>query len=205
MRSDGSMKEKENREQFLSKNNLSHKIGVRLKQVHGNTIVTADEFDSIPEADGVITSNPHYALFVLVADCLPILFHDPVTNVIAVAHAGREGTFLKISKKMIERFVSEYNSNPEDIMVEIGPSIGVCCYEVSQEIADLFSENFGDEFVKQRNLNLQKINKQQLIEAGVLEKNISVNSMCTKCSHDEYFSHRGDDTSERFAGVISLL
>ncbi len=180
---------------------------VLMKQMHGSNILVVGDGYTKQEGDGLITQRKDVALFVRVADCLPILFFDPVREVIAVAHAGRQGTFQNISGKMIQTFVTLFQSKPEDILVEIGPGINVCCYEVcakDNEHCLYVSEHFGEAYVHGKNIDIPGINKQQLVQAGVLSEHIFHKNVCTFCQGENYFSYRKGDLKERFAGVISF-
>jgi len=193
-----------------ARENLSYKYNFPLEnlqymdQIHSN-IVNKISCESNPQTcDALVTNKLNTPLMVMVADCIPILFYDCVKKVIAVAHAGRVGTFEKITINTIEKMEIEYKTNPKDIEVILGPSIQKCCYEVNIEIAQFVKENFGEEFVKNRNIDLQGINKKQLLELGIQEENISISSICTKCSNEPYFSYRNNKTCGRFAGLIML-
>lgn len=171
---DGDMSSPENRRNFLVKNNLENKTDVVIKQVHGRDIIFVEKTPITFVADGMITNNKELALFIRVADCLPILFHDTHNNIVGTVHAGRESTFKNISGNMIDTFVSTFKSSPSDIQVYIGPSIGVCCYEVSEEMAKKVKEDYGQSFLKGRNINLQKINEHQLLAKSILQENIHI-------------------------------
>ncbi len=206
---DGDMRSSsENRMAFLCRNGLSKKQDVLMKQVHGSKIVIVDDGYITQECDGLITKRKDVVLFVNVADCLPILFFDPIKEVIAVAHAGRNGSFQNISGKMIKMFIESFHSDPKDIFVKIGPGINTCCYEVcaeSYDYCDYVKENFGEEFVYGKNINIHGINEKQLLYSGVLKENIFHEDICTMCCGDKkYFSFRCGDIEKRFAGIITL-
>lgn len=202
---DRNMNDRENRKSFLSQNNLDNKNDFVVSQIHEDTIVIAQPSNYEQAADGMITDNKQFALFVRVADCVPLLFHDTQNNVIGAAHAGREGTFRKISSKMIDTFISQYNSSVSDIHIYIGPSIGMCCYEVSEAMAQKVQDEYGALFLQGRSINLQKMNEFQLLSKGIPESNIHSSQICTKCNSTDYFSYRKTGQKENFAGVISLL
>jgi len=175
-----------------------------MNQVHSNIVKTISKKSNIQTCDALITNKKNTPLLVLVADCIPILFYDTVTQAIGVAHAGRAGTFENISAKTVENMILKYNCDVKNIQVALGPSIQKCCYEVSTEIAQEVTSNFGDEFVQKRNIDLQSLNKKQLLKIGILEKNIQISDICTKCSNQPYFSYRKDRSCGRFAGLIML-
>lgn len=175
-----------------------------MDQIHGNDVILVAQEEKYT-CDALITNEKNTPLMIMSADCIGILFYDPVNIAIGVAHAGRNGTFLEIAKKTIEMMVSKFNSKPSDILIQMGPSIQKCCYEVSSEMVDIVKNNFGEEFVSGRNIDLQGINKKQLLDIGVKDKNISISEICTQCAGEEYFSYRNDNSCGRFAGVISIL
>lgn len=205
----GSMKNVENRRKFLDEQGLSNTKDLILDQVHGNRVVVIDEdynTEQTTSADSMITCLPNLALFVYVADCLPVILFDSEKKVIGTAHAGREGTFQGIIKKAILTFKDIYQSQPENIQVHIGPHVGLCCYEVSTEMATFVADTFGAEFVNGRNIDLLRINLLQLAQAGIPRENIFSSSKCTVCDSDKkYFSYRRTGLKDSFAGVIALL
>lgn len=192
-----------------SRNELSNKYRFDIEnlkymdQIHSDLVYIVNE-ENIYRCDALVTDRIDIPLMVMVADCIPILFYDPVKSVIAAAHAGRNGTFTGISGKVIKVMKEQFNCKAGNIELLMGPSIGKCCYEVSQELASVASNSFGKEFVQGRFLDLQSINKKQLMDEGVLEKNINISAICTKCSGEDYFSYREDKNCGRFAGIIMM-
>lgn len=205
---DGNMKDIENQKQFLLKNNLGSKKPVLMKQVHGNIVSIVDDKYELQECDGIITDQKNFALFVLVADCQPILMYDEINQIVAAIHAGREGVFGNILKEAVTLFQNKFKSELKDIKVIIGPSAKKCCYEVgavSNKYIDYVEEKFGKEFIYGKNIDLQGIAIKQLITFGILGKNIITNNICT-IESPEYFSYRNGNNGNRhrFAGVITF-
>jgi len=193
-----------------ARENLSNKYNFPLEnlqymdQIHSNLVESISCNTNPQTCDALVTNKVNTPLMVMVADCIPILFYDKVKKVIAVAHAGRVGTFEKIAINTIRKMQQEYNSNTKNIEVILGPSIQKCCYKVNEEMALFVKENFGNEFVDNRNIDLQGINNKQLLEIGVKKENIIISPICTKCSNEPYFSYRNDNKCGRFAGLIML-
>jgi len=184
---------------------------VHMKQIHSNRvhIVTKeDDFSNPKECDALITDMKNTPLMVMVADCSPILFFDSKKEIIGVAHAGRAGTFSNIIKNVTQKFIEDFNSNVRDIKVTIGASIGVCCYEVGEEIYKEAKELNLLYAVEIREhsyyLNIRKILKEQLLSLGFKEQNIEISKECSACLNKKYFSYRAEGVTGRFAGVISL-
>ena len=140
-----------------------------MEQIHSNIVKTVTPDTNVQTCDALITDQMNTPLMVMVADCIPILFYDHTKKVIGVAHAGRAGTFENISGNTISKMIENYTCNPEDIEVVLGPSIEKCCYEVSEELATQTATLFGEKYVHGRNIDLQGINKKQLLEAGVTD------------------------------------
>ncbi|PHS58134.1 MAG: hypothetical protein COB17_03840 [Sulfurimonas sp.] len=187
-----------------NKNSLVH-----MKQIHSDIVYivdSKDNFDYPPTCDALITDIKNKPLMVMVADCSPILFYDKVKEVIAVAHAGRQGAFKNIIKNVLDKFTNNFNSDIGNILVSIGPNIKSCCYEVGLEIK-IEAEKLNLEYSNNNNnffLNIDKILKTQLLEYGLLEKNIEISDECTKCKKDKYFSYRANSNTGRFAGIIYM-
>jgi hypothetical protein len=178
------------------------------QQVHGNRILYVDQQDrgkglmhpvEMEAVDGLITDRPQVALVTFHADCVPVFFLDPVRKVIGLAHAGWRGTVAQISAHMIERFVQDFQSRAEDILVGIGPSIGPCCFEVGQEVADEFRKAYPEaetsvvlpaENPEKQMVNLWEANRISVRRMGVTEEHITMPDLCTACHPDYFFSHR---------------
>lgn len=191
-----------NRQKLALKYGFEDKKLIYMNQIHGANIEIVDENSPnlIENCDAIITKRPNIALMVMVADCIPIVLYDEKQKIISAIHAGRNSTFLEISKKTAQIFIEKFNSNPNDLKAIFGPSIQKCCYEVSLEMAKIVETSFGKEFVENRNIDLQAINRLQLESLDI--KNIEISNICTKCRGENYFSHRKDKNSGRFAAVI---
>lgn len=175
-----------------------------MEQSHSGVVKNINPKKNPLECDALITNKVNTPLMVMVADCIPILFYDKHKRVIAVAHAGREGTFKNIAGNTIDKMQEDYHCKPENIKVLIGASIQKCCYEVSQELINEAKQLFGDKFIHGRCLDLQGINEKQLLAKGLKKKHIDIANICTKCSTFNYFSYRKDSSCGRFAGVIMI-
>lgn len=156
--------------------------------------------DAIKNTDGFYTSEKGILLTMCYADCVPVFFMDQVTKTIGVAHAGWKGTVNGIVSDMIRTW-SRAGSNPEDILVAIGPSVCEKCYIVDDFVVN-FVQNILEDVEKkpynlidkgQYHLNLKQLNKILLVQAGVKESNIYVSDYCSSCHDKEFFSHRRDN------------
>lgn len=167
------------------------------------------------DIDGLITNVPGIALTGFYADCVPLLFLDPVKKCIGVAHSGWRGTVGRIGEKMVSEMERHYGSDPADLLAVIGPSICVDCYEVSSDVANQFLESF-DEIYHDRimkpgkaegkyQLNLWECNRIILSGAGVMEEHIEMPGICTCCNPEFLFSHRASNGLRgNLAAVLQL-
>jgi YfiH family protein len=163
---------------------------------------------AVADCDGLITAQKGVMLGILTADCVPVLFYDPVCEVVAAVHAGWRGTQANIVAGCVTKMQAHFGSDPKDIVVGIGPSIGKCCYEVGEEVAKHFHpikgacESKGD---GKYLLDLQYINKYQLLKAGVLENHIEHSGICTACNTERFFSYREEQgCSGRFMSLVGM-
>ena len=151
--------------------------------------------------DGLVTNKKNIALATTNADCILLLFFDPVKKVIANTHSGWKGTLQRISVETVRKMKEEYNCNPEDIICCICPSIRKCHFEVREDVEKLFREEFKDlEQIKQiivKKLDEDKwlidtveINKIILQKEGLKEENIIDSGICSVCNSDIIHSYR---------------
>lgn len=124
----------------------------RVKQVHGNTVLTVTEWQQqgidashradasplqevpLPEADGVIAEQATDAVWAASADCVPVLIADESTGRAAAVHAGWRGTSKKIVPVAIQRLLDQ-GSRIEHLRVALGPAIAGEVYQVSTTVA----------------------------------------------------------------------
>lgn len=179
---------------------------VSVKQVHGDKIVFVDDqymknFKSIEEADALITSLVNVPIAVRTADCLPAFIYDPRHNACGVVHAGWKGTAQKITQKTALMMMDKFKSNPSELLVAFGPAIQKCCYEVGVEMEDVFPKAI-ESNNHRRCLNMPLANRQQLLDIGVLDKNIEDCGLCSHCGKD-WFSFRRE--KEAAGRMLSLM
>ena len=170
-------------------------------QTHSDNVEFVDERNEYPNTDGLILQNTNDAVYLRFADCTPLIFYDTVQKIAAVSHAGWRGTAQKIGVKTIEKM----QSYPKDIIALIGPAISMCCYEVSEEVRDtlLATVQETEGLFINRNVDLKRINAQQLKEIGVQQ--IDICPYCTSCDNDLFYSYRKENgTDKRHIAVAKL-
>lgn len=184
----------------------------QVSQVHGRRVVEVRS-DTDPlalvleEADALVTGSPGVAVGIRTADCVPLLMRTPVA--VAAVHAGWRGTIARIAAAAVEH-LGTLGASPEEVSVTIGPCIGVCCYEVSDELGERFEREVGSETIDPKegarpHLDLRRANRRILVDAGVPEASIRDLEGCTHHEEDRFFSHRRDaGTTGRHLSWIRL-
>lgn len=180
-------------------------------QIHSNivNVINSNNIGEKIEGDALITNQKNVPLLVFTADCVPIALIDKKNKAIGVVHAGWRGTYDKIPQKTLEEMSKNYNTDVSDVVCVIGPSIGPCCYEVSEELVEKFNTNLTncDEkfyIIKDNRyyLDLWKINEYVLKSGGVSESNIINLNLCTSCKADEFHSYRKHKQTQKRIGMI---
>ena len=187
---------------------------VQVNQVHGraHVVVRAGEHPAAgdrPEADILVSNAPEAAVAVRAADCVPILLADRATGAVAAVHAGWRGTCARAAPAAVSALSAEFGARPENLVAAIGPSIGVCCYEVGPELVDAFAAAGHERHLIQRwfdstppprgsrvrnplRLDVPGANRDQLVLAGVPESQIHLSGLCTAMHLDVLTSYRAE-------------
>jgi len=130
------------------------------------------------------------------ADCLPIIFSDNLGEEIGIVHCGRRG----LSEKIIHKMISKFSTPAEGIRAWIGPGIAKENYNVGFDIYNSFinlDASYKTAFeVKNGNyfLDLYKLAKLQLHQAGIMKKNVS-GALWNTYSNQSFHSYRRDKQS----------
>lgn len=193
--------------------NVDYKNVVKTNQEHTDNIAIASKkinqdfpdinLDEYSRTDGIVTQKANLVLSTTNADCILLLFFDPVTKTIANTHSGWKGTLQRISVKTVEKMVNEFNCKPENIICCICPSIRKCHFEVDKDVKDLFLEEFEDLDIsknidimeKQKNkekwnIDTVLINRIILEQLGLKKENIVDSGLCSVCHKDLIHSFR---------------
>lgn len=197
--------------------NQNHTDIVKIVQTKIN--VDKPDFSLTEEGieDGLITNRRNLALATTNADCILLLFFDPIKCVIANTHSGWRGTVQRISIKTVQKMVKEFGSNPQDIICCICPSIRKCHFEVDKNVKDMFEKEFYHlenakfididkensekiiqlkDFMEEKientkwNIDTVLINKILLQKEGLTPENIIDSGICSVCHSDRIHSYR---------------
>lgn len=211
----------ENRRRAFSAAGRSMESTFDVWQVHSAEVVCAAaprSPDQAPQkADAILTDQEGVTLLMRFADCVPILLYDPRRKVIGLVHAGWQGTVKKVIKAAVETMHSRYQTQPQDVLAAIGPSVGPCHYEVGEEVVQQVRQAFGNDAhallktspslitgsrVKSESLafDLWTTNRLLLEQAGV--RQVQVAGLCTACHTEDWFSHRAEKGKTGRFGVL---
>lgn len=193
------------------------------EQVHGDRVQTVgiahagrgstSQADALPGVDALVTGEPFLLLSSYYADCVPLLFLDPVQRVIALAHAGWKGTVQNIGAKTLYHMVERHGCRTANILVAVGPAIGPCCYEVDVPVMEAVEKCWpGGGPLPARPglpgrwwLDLPAVNRGLLLSAGVRSGNVTMAGYCTACRDDLFFSYRKQNgRTGRMASLIMM-
>lgn len=197
----------------LNNQNVIMPVQTHTKNVE---VALADSVGSdFQDVDGLVTKEKNKILVAVFADCTPLLFYDPVKNVMGNIHSGWKGTVSKIGKVAVEKLVSEFGSNPSDLICCIGPTIRSCHFEVEDDVKDLFLEAFGDDSIikkdgvkdgKQKyHIDAVKANVNMLKQCGLKEENIVDSGICTVCNNKFLHSFRCEKSVAGRNGALMCL
>ena len=165
----------------------------------------------LKETDALITGKPGICLCIQTADCVPLLLYDPKVKAAGAVHAGWRGTVDLITGKAVEKMSRIYGSQPQDILIAIGPSIGPNKYEVGNEVAEAVYKNIPNADITlhkgargKYHLNLWEANRQILLAHGILPGHIEITGRCTYTENEHFYSARmeGIDTGRIVSGII---
>lgn len=191
----------ENIESLKNKFNLKS-VGY-LNQIHSDKVYIYD--GKVHDGDAIITDEKDIAVGVFTADCVPILIYDTSNNVIAAVHSGWRGTLNCIVSKTLMTMKDKYNTDYKNVIVYIGPHIRQCCYEVGNEVVDLFKKSKNYNMMDFNNmLNLEKCIVKQLLDLYIDEKNIKIIDECTFCSN-KYKFHSYRRQKETYGRMFSFI
>ncbi|QGY39152.1 laccase domain-containing protein [Pseudodesulfovibrio cashew] len=181
-------------------------------QVHGGVIHAdpapiAPEEHAMLEGDGMTTATPGHGLVIKTADCQPILLAHRSGRYVAGLHAGWRGNKINFPGEGVRFFCETYGLDPKDVFAVRGPSLSPAAAEFVNFETD-FGPGFKQYFDPEtKRADLWRMTRDQLMAAGVPEKQLFSFDLCTMGMDDTFFSYRkacaspNRDTG-RQAGII---
>jgi len=185
------------------------------KQVHSTNTAIVESNAPIPEdrvlihnsTDALITLKQNVMLLITTADCVPIFIYEPEKKIIANIHAGWRGTRQNILSSTIKTLIDRFKVKPENCILCLGPSIGQCCFEVSNYVASLFKDDYGAEYLRlndktgKNHVDLKAVNIDVALSLGIKNGNIFNCNICT-CCNENFFSYRRDGLVGLSANIL---
>ena len=179
----------------------------------GKGITKERDYEGI---DALITDEKGLILSCFSADCVPILFYDPIHKAVGACHSGWRGTKGKILRNVVEEMRKHFSSNPGDILIAIGPSISKEQYIVSEDLGLSFLEDYPDlgedaaspiqRISKDKfQLDLWDLNRRIALDSGIREEHISISGYCTMENPELFFSHRYSQGKRGLQGAFICL
>jgi YfiH family protein len=181
---------------------------VRAEQVHGALVVPVSEAqEAVRGADGLATRS-RLALMALGADCPGIALLGE--GAVAVAHSGWRGAVADIGPNAVAALVA-WGEKASEMRAFVGPGIGVCCFEVGDEVVEAFEKAHGPmgslvRRPRKAHIDLKGAIARRLVEkAGLRPENVVVAPECTRCSEALFFSRRREGPGCGHHAVIAHL
>ncbi len=198
---------------MMNQKKLSDSLSVDVfswvEQVHGVSVIKAEDVLGISKADAIFTYKKNIACCILTADCLPIFVTNQQGSFVAAIHAGWRG----LASGIIENLIANSAENPIDLIVWIGPAISQAYFEVGRDVLQNFLANphFSEKNIQlffqlnpQRKdhyyADLVGLAKHILIELGVTK--ITGGNLCTYEDPEKFYSYRRDGVTGRQASLI---
>jgi len=205
---------------FFRRMGISPKDVVGMHLAHGTRIarVTAKDRgigainskNALHATDAMITNEPIVWLMSPHADCAPIFFFDPKKSAVGIAHVGWRSLLGGFIAKIVAHFAASFSTDPNNLVVWIGPTIGPCCFEVGENIADAFRSAYtGEDAVilskGKPHVNLWRAIGADLRREGIPDHSVELPTECTSCN-SRYGSYRRDkEKAVSMGAIIGLL
>lgn len=172
------------------------------RQVHGAVVVAVSRAQRrglwlAGDADGLICDRSGVLCCVTAADCVPVYVLDVDSGALAMLHAGWRGVAAGVLEAGLEAMASRYGSRPESLTIHFGPAICGSCYEVGPEVRvalglmEREASDRSDTPVIRDTIDLRAELGRRAVHRGVRPGAITTSSWCTRCSSDQFHSHRG--------------
>lgn len=170
------------------------------KQVHG-TRVQRVKFEKgwreCDDCDALWSTERGVALGIKVADCLPvsIVAGDVIGNV----HSGWRGAVAQVTTRTLDAMTIDARR----AYAYLGPTIRVCCFEVGEEVAAQFPEQFVDRSYPKPHVDIPAFTGSILRARGFAGDHVFDSGLCTRCDGSIFHSYRRDKTSGRNLAIVA--
>lgn len=170
--------------------------------------------------DAVISNTKNVEIITTSGDCISIIMYDPIKNIFANVHSGWRGVVKRICAKTVRQLNYEFNCNPRDIICCLCPSIRKECFDVNNDVMDIYIDEFSNylknnpiseynntknQFGKTYKIDNILLTKLLLKNEGILEENIIDSGICTFCNSNDFHSKRIEKDEFKRNGCITML
>ncbi len=195
----------ENRARLCRELEIDPARATMARQLHGAVARLAEprgllsEDLDLPECDALWSEQPGQGMLLVTADCVPIALarEDGERPGLALVHVGWRGLLAGVLESATRAL------GRGRIRAALGPAIGPCCFEVSDEVAAHFRHQFGREVARGRSVDLWLAAERALASAGCSQ--VERVGICTSCHPELFFSHRRDQGQTGRQGVIGAI
>lgn len=182
----------------------------QVHQCHVARVGLQDGGTVVPATDALITNTPGVVLLLRFADCVPVLFYDPIHHAAGLAHAGWRGVSVEVCRACIEAMRREFGSQPQDLWAGIGPAICKQHYAVNFDVVNAIqatltpSTHFAEMRAGQWYVDLPGAVDAQLRGLGMQQ--VTHSALCTAGDTQEWYSHRAESgVTGRFGVFVRLV
>lgn len=186
---------------------LGMEVAIHARQVHGAELAVHSEHSGpglwVGEGvDGHLSALPGVLLSVSVADCVPVFVVDARRRAAALLHAGWRGAAACILERAVARLAANFGSEPSDLWFHAGPAICGACYEVGPEVHRAVRPTVPAPPAAAP-IDLRAALAARALACGISLPQLSVSTLCTRCTPGAFFSHRGGSVSRQM-GVLGV-
>jgi YfiH family protein len=168
-------------------------------QTHSTIVNRAQAGSRGIPGDALWTDEPAVPMITLGADCVLMALvrtnGDPPG--LAVLHAGWRGLADGVVQMAAQALGGRH------LAAIVGPAIGPCCYEVQEDVAGRFRDQFGAAIVSRGKLDLWTAAEQAARAGGAAH--VERVDLCTACRPDLFFSERRTGRPRGTQGVVGLI
>jgi hypothetical protein len=171
---------------------LGASAAAMVRQVHGRRVVPLEVAPDrglllAGTGDGLVCAEPGTLLVVTAADCVPVYLLDPASGALGLVHAGWRGAAAGVLEAGVEAMSHLGAAPPDRILVHLGPGICGRCYEVGPDVL----QAFGRPASASGQVDIRSELALRARSAGIRSDHLSRSTWCTRCSRDQFHSHRG--------------
>lgn len=172
-------------------------------QVHGKQVLQVDQPGTYAGYDALMTREKNLGLVIQHADCQAAILYDPIQQALAVVHSGWKGSVLNIYQTTIYEMIRAFGTDPRNLLVGIGPSLGPQDAEFIHFKKEL-PPSFWSYEISKNHFDFWAITQDQLCACGCLPEHIEIAQESTLPREGEFFSFRRNKITGRNATVAAL-